>query len=237
MSVKEEYEALLKEVEEMRKEINSNDKVLKRREQEYNRLEEKKKQLSERSSELAKRLLQEVSREIFEKEKTIRDLKNCLDGLKRKLEKAEQRIDELKENPSEYEEEQAKIMAQQLKKYVNEHEIEFGSDIIKKMVNYPNMRSIPDRYGDYYIPDGNVVISIDSKIIVKSDDFYFEQALDTRKRDPYYDNMIVNETEWFANYLKLFYEALRTKIEEAFKEHPNFNVKFTDDTHFTIELR
>lgn len=44
-------------------------------------------------------------------------------------------------------------------------------------------------------------------------------------------------TKWFANYLKLFYTVLRTKIEEAFKEHPNFSVKFTDNTHFTIELR
>ena len=238
MSVKTEYEALLTKAEELRKDIDDEDRVLNYRKQEHSKLVEKRKQFLKHSSYLAQRLFQDACKKILSKEKEIRDIEKSLEGRRKELENIEKRIRELEEKPSAYIEEQTQIMTEELRKYIDDKELVLGRAITSIMLIHPKMTLVSDRRGSYYIPDGNVFISIESLYIIGTNDFYFKQQLYTETRCEPYDNVVVNETKLFKNYLRLFYKTLRIKIEEAFKEHPNFRVNFTDNmTHFTIELR
>ena len=135
-------------------------------------------------------------------------------------------------------EEQSKNMAQQLKEYLGEHEEELGIAFTNVMTIKAQMEKVPDRYGDYWIPTGNILIADKAKnTIAESSGFYIKKELYEFKRDDWYDNVSIYRTEWFNGYLQIFYQTLCRKIMETFKDHPNFSVIFTDNTHFTIELR
>ena len=60
-------------------------------------------------------------------------------------------------------EEQSKNMAQQLKEYLGEHEEELGIAFTNVMTIKAQMEKVPDRYGDYWIPTGNILIADKAK--------------------------------------------------------------------------
>lgn len=238
MSVKTEYEKLLEKVSTLTGEAKTAEEELDSKEEELRQLKEKKKKFSGRSSELAKRILSDVEEQIYKAEVEKKEALEALQKLRDELESIQKRVRELEDNPQEYVEEQAKNMAQQLKEYVGEHEEELGIAFTSVMTIKAQMEKEPDRYGDYWIPTGNVLITDKTKnTIACSSEFYMTEELYEFKRDDWYNNVSIYSTEWFSRYLKLFYQVLRREIEEAFENHPNFKVKFTDNTHFTIELR
>ena len=238
MSVKSEYETLLQRKVMLCAEIEIAKDKFAVKEQEWQRLGKKKRQLLERSSELAKRLLEEVEQQTSKVEDEKKKIQETIQKLEEELESVQKRVKELEDNPQEYVEEQAKNMAKQLKEYVGEHEEELGIAFTSVMTIKAQKEEVPDSYGAYWIPTGNVLIADKTKnTIAESNEFYMTEELYEFKRDDWYNNVSIYRTEWFSRYLKLFYQVLRREIEEAFENHPNFKVKFTDDTHFTIELR
>lgn len=237
MSVKTEYEKLLEEEKRLRRFVEKASEDFTAREQYYHQMVEKREQILKKSSGLAKRVLAKVEEYIVTAERAMKKAQKTLQGLNKKLENVLRRERECEENPIEYIEEHTPIMVQKLKEYVEEHEIDLGINIKSEMEICPKMISVTDDLGEYNKPDGNVVISMGAIIISESNEFYFKNKIVFIAKDTRSKKMIIMNTEWFEKYLQLFHKALRIKIEEAFENHPNFKVKFTDDTHFTIELR
>lgn len=238
MSVKEEYEALKNQATELQKEIAEKERTLKGLKKQCIGFNRKKNELSKRTSRLAKKILVMYKNYIFLKKREIQKAEEELEKLREDLEDVQIRIDSLEDDPSEYIEEQAKIMAQDLKEYVDEFEFDFGSAIISKITIGPEMIFDKNISSGLYVPNGNVTISIDEISLVTSEQPYpFSEPMYRLKKNSW-NSISVQYTDWFKDfYLQLFYKELRTKIEEAFKDHPNFSVKFTDETHFNIELR
>ena len=230
MSVKTEYGELvfraitlrekLAEVEERLEELN-------KRLKEYT---QKTEELSRCSSELAKTAINTLNQELRSTNKEIYKRKVEIVELSSELESVQSNIQKLSNNPSKPEAEQAERMAQELKAYVDSHEMEFGREVSTKLAICQRV------FGNIYVPDGSIIISLLGKTtLVSSDPFYIGQPLYIRKASGF-GNTFIQITEWFETFFKYFLKVLRSKIEEVFRNDPNFSITFTDDQHFNIEL-
>ena len=233
MSVKVKYLEAVREEKRVRKIVEKKKKKLEKLKKKYNKL---LMVFFRCSLMLSRKKLSLVCKKI---ENEIWELETFIKLLNRKLERCKKRR-MVEENPSEYINEQTSFMVEKLKEFVFKNEEiliikeKIPMLIVQKERYYNDFVEISD-----WVPTGIVMIKCESLKIAESKDFFFRCKLFYE----YVDNslpiaiMKVAHTSWFENYIQLFYEALREKIEETFKEHPNFGVKFTDMTHFTLELR
>lgn len=235
MSVKNDYEMCQAELERVRKARNEANSTLASLQKKQYFLWRKKKELKSLSSPLSKKLHEEASTELLEAEKRVKNAEQTLSKLEATYEELLQLLEEFENSPAKYIEEQSSLMTQQLVNCVNEHELRLSR--WQKANFFILLEEHEDRYGD--TPTGNIKIccpAVTPDLFATSTDFYFEECLYEASWGPF-DNRYVLYTDWFKNYQNSFFSALKVKITTAFEEHPNFKAQFTDDSHFTLELR
>lgn len=240
MSVKANYQNLQEKRETIRRNIREYEEKLKQYKQNHGELLKKREEFLQRSSQLAKKLQCRICEEICKIEREIQEVTENLNKIREELKYCEEMIDKLEKEPTEYIAEQTDFLVKGLLGFISENELKLGTNIKTCFYICYEKKNVDDCRGVFCCPTGIVEIDWEKGMVVKSKDFYFNNSLYTKIYAQDDGRVIVKNTEWFNWYMELFNEKLRRKIDEAFKEHPNFKVNFTGKekfAQFTIELR
>ncbi len=249
MSVKNEYYSFIRRERSLRRRLERKKVRFEKIEKLYLELLAKQVALKKCYAQITTEALETISRRVekvrvpyYEAKKEYEDLlmelENCIKGR------------ESLEEPSKYIEEQARMMVEKLRKFVDENQQQLAINVKSgiafryktRTISIPCENPLNNMEYDieyYAVPNGIIEIRCGARVIATSKDFFFQRKM-------YYVEPIIikdcntNEvyrTAWFKEFIERFYSALQNNIEEAFRENPNFCVKFTDKAHFTIELR
>ena len=237
MSVKDDYEKCLSDLESARNIKEKGCNYLSALQSKYTALLDRQEKLAPKTSNEAYKLYTDVSNEIHFLGELI---DRVIEGLREPIREYDMLYKQLSKLPEQYIEDQVSLMIKAFTCFVNKNKAKLANNIETKFHIVPETRSTKwvERTGSYAYPTGNFEIkqSANFYTIVASSGFPFTPSLYKASFEPD-EWWKVSHTYWFKQYHSNFLAEFKKNLLVSFKNSSTFKVTFTDNSHFTLELR
>lgn len=237
MSVKDDYERCLSDLESARNIKEKGCNYLSELQSKYTALLDRQAKLAPKTSDEAHKLYTDVSNEIHFLGELI---DSVIKGLREPIREHDMLYKKLSKLPEQYIEEQVSLMIKAFTRFVNKNKTKLANNIETKFYIVPETKSTKwnKSGGSYSYPTGNFEIKQSGSFstIVASSGFPFTPSLYKASLEPD-EWWKVSHTYWFKRYHSNFLAEFKKHLLASFKNSPTFKVTFTDNSHFTLELR
>ena len=192
--------------------------------------------LKSKTSQLARIVEKGVKEELEALEDKIGQNEAERERIDKKLHETNVAIAERENETSIYIEEQVKRMVPIVLAYIKDYEYDIGRDFQREFSIHAEEVVVQERYGDYNIPTGNIIIHDEKRgPITVTWDFYFKQELYTISREPNLECVIVHQTKWYQKYFENFVQTFLKTLEKQYSNSKELKLTIRE-CGFTLEL-